>query len=36
MIEDIFDTRTQEILESVIDENSAEVATTIGGYVAKS
>ena len=30
--EDIFGTRTQEIVESVLDENSAEVATT---YVAK-
>ena len=34
VIEDIID-RTQEIVESVPDENSAEVATTIVGYVAK-
>ena len=32
VIEDIFGTTTQEIVESVLDENSAEVAT---GYVAK-
>ena len=32
VIEDIFGTRTQEIVESVLDENSAEVATT---YVVK-
>ena len=32
VIEDIFDTRTQEIVESVLNENSAEVAN---GYVAK-
>ena len=32
VIEDIFGTRTQEIVESVLDENRAEVAT---GYVAK-
>ena len=32
VIEDIFGTRTQEIVESVLDENSAEVAT---GYVVK-
>ena len=32
VIEDIFGTRIQEIVESVLDENSAEVAT---GYVAK-
>ena len=31
----IFDTRTQETVESVLDENNAEVATTIVGYVAK-
>ena len=30
--EDIFGTRTQETVESILDENSAEVAT---GYVAK-
>ena len=35
MIEDIFDTRTQEIVESVQDENSTEVATTIAAYFAK-
>ena len=34
-IEDIFDIRTQEIVESVQDENSAELATTVAGYVAK-
>ena len=27
--------RTQEIVESVLDRNSAEVITTIAGYVAK-
>ena len=32
VIEGIFGNRTQEIVESVLDENSAEVATT---YVAK-
>ena len=36
VIENIFDTRTQEIVESVLDENSAEVVTTIARYVAKS
>ena len=34
-IEDIFGIRTQEIVESVQDENSAELATTVAGYVAK-
>ena len=29
VIEDIFGTRTQEIMESVLDENSAEVATVM-------
>ena len=32
VIEEIFGTRTQEIVESVLDENSAKVAT---GYVGK-
>ena len=32
VIENVFGTRTQEIVESVLDENSAEVAT---GYVTK-
>ena len=32
VIEDIFGTRTREIVESVLDRNSAQVAT---GYVAK-
>ena len=32
VIEDIFDNRTREIVESVLDESSAEVTT---GYVAK-
>ena len=32
VIEEIFGTRTQEIVESVLDENSTEVAT---GYVGK-
>ena len=34
--ENIFDTRTQEIVESVLDENSTEVVTTIAWYVARS
>ena len=36
VIEDTFDARTQEIVESVLNENSAKVAITIAGYVAKS
>ena len=35
IIGDIIDTRAQEILESVLDKNSAEVTTTIAGYVPK-
>ena len=35
VIEDIFDTRIQEIVESVLDKNSTEVASTIAWYVAK-
>ena len=35
VIEDMFDTGTQEIVESILDENSPKVATTIAGYVAK-
>ena len=35
VIGEIFDIKTQEIEEGVLDENSTEVATTVAGYVAK-
>ena len=35
VIEDIFYTRTQQIVESILDANSTEVATAVAGYVAK-
>ena len=35
VVEDIFDTRTEKIVESDLNENSAEVITTIAGFVAK-
>ena len=33
--EDIFDTRTQRIVKSILDANSAEVATAVAGYLSK-
>ena len=35
IIENIFDTRTQRIVESILDANRTEVATAVAGYVAK-
>ena len=34
-INDLFDERDDEIMESVLDDNAREVATTMPGYVAK-
>ena len=35
VLDELFDNRNQEIIESVLDIHSGEVATTISGYIAK-